>query len=167
MLAHLAISLGVPMIPVDARAVGKEASEAFLAALDVASVIEHTSPPVRTRWRFEPRRTLLEHRFLGPVFATLLLLGTAVLAVLSANAVAGSLEPLVEWMTDPASEPIASWPAPLNEVLAGDYGFITMGPLLFVWAAPTVVVYALVIAAYKASGLIDRIGQRCTRCCSR
>jgi Fe2+ transport system protein B len=32
-----------------------------------------------------------------------------------------------------------------------------MGPLLFVWAAPTVVLYALMLGAYKASGLVDRL----------
>jgi Fe2+ transport system protein B len=32
-----------------------------------------------------------------------------------------------------------------------------MGPLLFVWAVPTVILYALVVGSYKASGLLDRI----------
>ncbi|MBM4185608.1 MAG: ferrous iron transporter B, partial [Gemmatimonadetes bacterium] len=158
MLARLSLSLSVPVIPVDARFVPEDARRWLIDALDDPDVIEHTSTPVRAGWRIEPRRTLLEHRLLGPVLATLLLLGPAVLAVLSANAVAGWLEPLVEWLTGLASEPIAAWPGPLNDVLVGDYGCITMGPLLFVWAVPTVIVYALVIAAYKASGLVDRIG---------
>jgi len=157
-VARLSLSLGAPVIPVDARSVPEDVSRSLIDALDDPGVIEHTSAPVRAGWRIEPRRTLLERRLLGPVLATLLLLGPAVLAVLSANAVAGWLEPLVEWLTGPASEPIAAWPAPLRDVLAGDYGFMTMGPLLFVWAVPTVVVYALVIAAYKASGLVDHIG---------
>jgi ferrous iron transport protein B len=32
-----------------------------------------------------------------------------------------------------------------------------MGPLMFVWALPTVVLYALILGAYKASGLLDRL----------
>ena len=32
-----------------------------------------------------------------------------------------------------------------------------MGPLLFIWAMPTVVLYALFLGAYKASGLVERI----------
>ena len=32
-----------------------------------------------------------------------------------------------------------------------------MSPLLFIWAMPTVVLYALFLGAYKASGLIERI----------
>ncbi|MBM4409813.1 MAG: ferrous iron transporter B [Chloroflexi bacterium] len=157
-LTRLSLSLGVPVIPVDARSASEDVARSLIDALADPGVVEHTSAPVRAGWRIEPRRTLLEYRLLGPVLASLLLLGPAVLAVLSANAVAGWLEALVEWLTGPASEPIAAWPAPLSDVLAGDYGFITMGPLLFVWAVPTVTVYALVNAAYKASGLVDRIG---------
>ncbi|WP_287521361.1 nucleoside recognition domain-containing protein [Okeania sp. SIO2C2] len=32
-----------------------------------------------------------------------------------------------------------------------------MSPLLFIWAMPTVILYALFLGAYKASGLIERI----------
>jgi Fe2+ transport system protein B len=45
----------------------------------------------------------------------------------------------------------------LKDVVIGKYGLITMGPLLFVWAVPTVLVYALVVGTYKASGILDRI----------
>lgn len=48
-------------------------------------------------------------------------------------------------------------PSPLTEILVGRYGLVTMGPLLFVWVVPTVVLYALFLGAYKASGLIERI----------
>jgi len=157
-LARLSLSLGVQVLPVDARAIESAAADELIAALNDPGLIEHTSRPIRAGWRIEPRHTLLDHRVLGPLLAILLLIGPAVLAVFSANAVAGALEPLVEWFTGPVSEPLAASPAPLNEVFAGDYGFLTMAPLLFVWALPTVVVYAVVIAAYKASGLVDRIG---------
>ena len=33
-----------------------------------------------------------------------------------------------------------------------------MGPLLFVWSVPTIVLFAVLLACYKASGLLDRIG---------
>jgi ferrous iron transport protein B len=72
--------------------------------------------------------------------------------------VAGWLEPVVEAILAPLAERLAGLPYAVGPVLAGDYGLITMGPLLFVWAVPTVLVYALVIGVYKASGLVDRIG---------
>ena len=47
-------------------------------------------------------------------------------------------------------------PSPLSDILAGDYGFVSMGPFLFVWAAPVVVIYAVLLGIYKATGLLDR-----------
>ena len=42
------------------------------------------------------------------------------------------------------------------DVLVGDYGVLSMGPFLFVWATPVVVIYALVLGIYKSTGLLDR-----------
>ena len=42
------------------------------------------------------------------------------------------------------------------EIFAGDYGFVSMGPFLFVWAAPVVTIYALLLGIYKATGLLER-----------
>jgi ferrous iron transport protein B len=87
----------------------------------------------------------------------LLLLLPAVLAVWLANTFAGAVEPAVERLVTPLVNGAARLPALVSEPLAGDYGQLTMGPLLFVWAVPTVVLYALLLGAYKASGLIERI----------
>ncbi len=37
------------------------------------------------------------------------------------------------------------------------YGLLNMGPFLFVWALPTVVMFALILAVYKSTGLIERM----------
>jgi len=42
-------------------------------------------------------------------------------------------------------------------VLGGDYGLLSMGPFLFVWAGPTILIFALFMAVYKQSGLVTRI----------
>jgi len=60
-------------------------------------------------------------------------------------------------LVKPLVEQLNSLPSLLREILVGRYGLVTMGPLLFVWAVPTVLLYALFLGAYKASGLIDRI----------
>ena len=77
---------------------------------------------------------------------------------MGANQVAAWLDPPVVAITTPLAERIEGWPVVLGAVFAGDYGLLTMGPLLFVWAVPTVLVYSVLISAYKASGLADRIG---------
>nr|WP_246564865.1 nucleoside recognition domain-containing protein [Leptothoe spongobia] len=87
--------------------------------------------------------------------AVLLLLLPAVLAVGVANGVAGVLDPLVQAGLDPLITVLSQ--TPLREILIGRYGLVTMGPLLFVWAVPTVILYALFLGAYKASGLVERI----------
>ncbi len=78
--------------------------------------------------------------------------------MLGANQAAAWLDPLAVAGTTPLAERAEGWPGPLAAVLAGDYGLLTMGPLLFVWAVPTVLVYSLLISVYKASGLADCIG---------
>ena len=114
--------------------------------------------PARAGLQNETRRDLLDHPVAGPLSAIILLVLPAVLAVLGANQVAGWLDPLAVAITTPLAEGIEGWPGLLWAVLAGDYGLLTMGPLLFVWAVPTVLVYSALISAYKVSGLADGIG---------
>ena len=105
-----------------------------------------------------PTTLLLGRAGVGSAIAVVLLILPALLAVLGANQAAAWLDPLAVTITTPLAERIVGWPGPLGAVLAGDYGLLTMGPLLFVWAVPTVLVYSVLISVYKASGLADRIG---------
>ena len=104
-----------------------------------------------------PRPLVLERSALGPFWALLLLLTPAWVAVDAANRLADRIEPWVGALTGPLAGLLTSWPQPLAEILAGDYGFVTMGPLLLVWATPVVVLHTLLMGAYKASGLLDRL----------
>ncbi len=91
----------------------------------------------------------------GPFLALLLLLAPAWAAVAAATRLAERIDSWVRALTDPLAGLLTSWPQPFAEILAGDYGFVTMGPLLLVWATPVVVFHALLMGAYKASGLLD------------
>jgi ferrous iron transport protein B len=154
---RLAQALAVPIVPVDARRPGEAERDRIAAALAAPAPLPTAPPRERVGWRIAPRATWLEHRVLGPPLGALLLLLPAVLAVWVANAFAGAVEPGVERMVAPLADGAARLPSLLSEPLAGDYGLLTMGPLLFVWAVPTVVLYALLLGAYKASGLIERV----------
>ena len=94
---------------------------------------------------------------LGPFWALLLLLAPVWVAVDTANRLADRVDPWVRARTEPLTELLTSWPQPFAEILVGDYGFVTMGPLLLVWATPVVVLHALLMGAYKSSGLLDRL----------
>ena len=85
------------------------------------------------------------------------MLTPAWVAVDAATRLADRIDPWVRARTGPLAGLLASWPQPLAEILAGDYGVVTMGPLLLVWATPVVVLHALLMGAYKASGLLDRL----------
>ncbi len=156
-LERLRAELSVPLFAVDARRLGGQSRREILAAL--AEPLPFTGQPPKglVGWRIEPPPGWMEHRFVGPVLALILLLLPAVLAVGFANQVAGWLDPLVANVCKPLADSLRSWPQPWNELLAGRYGLVTMGPLLLVWAVPTVLLYAFLLGAYKASGVVDRI----------
>ena len=157
-IARMALETGLPFVVLDARHPDPAALEELQAAVAAPGAVRHERTPVRAGLRIEPRRGLLDHAVAGPAAGVALLVLPALLAVLAANQAAAWLEPLVDSVTIPLAERIVGWPGPLGAMLAGDYGLLTMGPLLFVWAMPTVLVYAVLLGVYKASGLADRIG---------
>lgn len=156
-LDRVAQTAGLPLIPLDARQVSATDRERLLTALDHPHPIQPSRRLARANWRIEPRPTLLERPGLGPWLAIFLLLLPALLAVWLANRVAELVDPVVSGLVEPLIALLRGLPSPWLEVLSGDYGLLSMGPLLFVWAVPTVVLYALLLGAYKASGLLDRI----------
>ena len=157
-IARMSLATGLPFVVLDARRPDAAALEDLEAAVTAPGAVRHERTPVRAGFRIEPRRGLLDHAVAGPAAGVALLVLPALLAVLAANRAAALLEPLVEAGTIPLAEQTVGWPGLLAAMLAGDYGLLTMGPLLFVWAVPTVLVYAVLLGAYKASGLADRIG---------
>ncbi|MEM8638705.1 MAG: nucleoside recognition domain-containing protein [Cyanobacteria bacterium P01_G01_bin.54] len=147
----------VRFMPVDARHLGPSQRQQILAALQTPAPFPAQWQPMPAGWRIEPAPTWLEHPRWGGVLAILLLLLPAILAVWVANGVAGWLEPLLQTGLAPLVNVLSLAPSLLREILIGRYGLVTMGPLLFVWAVPTVILYALFLGAYKASGLVERL----------
>ncbi|NEQ52181.1 MAG: ferrous iron transporter B [Leptolyngbya sp. SIO3F4] len=145
----------VRFIPVDARRLSLDQRQQILTTLQTPTVFPKQWHPIPAGWYIQPHPTWLEHPRWGGLLALFLLLLPAVLAVVVANAVAGVLDPLVQNGVNPLIAVLSQ--TPLREILIGRYGLVTMGPLLFVWAVPTVILYALFLGAYKASGLVERI----------
>ncbi|MEO0758671.1 MAG: nucleoside recognition domain-containing protein [Cyanobacteria bacterium J06648_16] len=147
----------VRFIPVDARHLSQGQRQQILEGVQTPAPFPQQWQPIPAGWRIEPAPTWLEHPRWGGLLAILLLLLPAVIAVGVANGVAGVLDPLVQAGLAPLITALSQSPALLREILIGRYGLVTMGPLLFVWAVPTVILYALFLGAYKASGLVERI----------
>jgi len=145
------------LIPVDSRHLTENQRMAITTALDQDARLPIANRAIQTPWSVRPRLTLLEDRRFGALWGMFLLLAPAVIAVWSANNFADWLDPWIQAAVKRCVDWFAILPSPLKDVAIGKYGVITMGPLLFVWAVPTVLVYALVVGVYKASGLLDRI----------
>ncbi|MFC4436644.1 MULTISPECIES: nucleoside recognition domain-containing protein [Natrialbaceae] len=186
-LADLETDLGVPVVPVDARSLTRVAAdggelpgESPAGASDPRAVLDAIryggklpgGTATRVGWEIEPPETILERPYLGPIASALVLLLPAVVAVWFANAVASELDPIVGEALEPAAVRVEtatlptslatplgfeSVPDPLVAVLVSDYGLLAMGPFLFVWALPTMFIFALFTGAYKASGLVTRV----------
>ena len=157
-IEKLSAESGVPFIAIDARRV----TEAQRAALHIAleSEAKFVRPELlgRAGWRIEPKPGLLDNRWVGPWLALALLLAPSVIAVQAANAFAAWADPLVSGSLAGVIESVkSSVPEFVATMISGKYGLLTMGPLLFVWAVPTVILYAVLLAVYKASGLLDRM----------
>jgi ferrous iron transport protein B len=161
-LTQLSEEIGWPLIPLDARQLSAEDRTRVFGTLDDPVPITVSQPQTRAGWRIEPQVTLLEMNYIGPLLATLLLLLPAIVAVKFANGSAELIDPLVQSAIKPMIGWFDNWPSLLKSIFTGSYGFLTMGPLLFVWAVPTVIAYALVLGAYKASGLLDRLASAMT-----
>ena len=167
-LDNLAEEVGVPIVPVDARTVTPAVTDGGNATPDetgynqLHSAIDDADRfPGRTNQRtgihLEPPKTILERPVLGSALSIALLLLPAAVAVHFANAAATELSPRVGTLLEPAVRWASGLPGPLAAVLGGDYGLLSMGPFLFVWAGPTILIFALFMAVYKQSGLVTRI----------
>jgi Fe2+ transport system protein B len=162
-LERISADAGVPFVPVDARHLVTQDRDRILSELANPTIFRKESLSVQAGWQIEPEPGWLEHRVVGPLLAILLLILPALATIFGANRMADLLHPIVAGWMDPLVAAVdASWPAWARIVLTathGDfgYGILNMAPFLLVWALPTVLLFALILAAYKASGLIERI----------
>ncbi|MEM6505736.1 MAG: nucleoside recognition domain-containing protein [Planctomycetota bacterium] len=162
-IERLSADAGVAFIPLDGRRLTGRDKQLVQAAVASPGRFEKASLTAKAGWRIEPRPGWLEHRIAGPVLAMLLLLLPALATIYGANAVADLLHPIVAGWFEPAIETVnTGWPAWASVVLTAEqgefgYGLLNMGPFLLVWALPTVLLFALILGAYKASGLIERM----------
>lgn len=162
-IERLSAEAGVDFIPVDARQLTDHNRQEIANATNHSSQFLKELLKARAGWRIEPKPGLLEHKIIGPLLAIGLLFLPALATIYGANAVADKLHPIIAGWFDPIIATVnASWPHWLQIVLTAQqgefgYGLLNMGPFLLVWALPTVLMFALILGVYKASGLIERI----------
>jgi ferrous iron transport protein B len=157
-VATMAHQLGIPVFALDSRFVSPAQREAILASIATAPVAKVNKASLSAlKARLEPPTTWLDKLIFNPLVGAVLLFTPAVIAVMIANNFAAEVDPLVQAFFQPAVDAIASAPSFVHAILAGRYGLLSMGPLMLVWAMPTVLLYAILLGIYKASGLLDRL----------
>ncbi len=162
-IEKLSADAGVAFIPMNARQVTDEIRTRLGTALSEPGVFRKSALSVRAGWRIEPKADWLEHRVLGPVLAIALLLLPALATIFGANRLADVLNPIVSaWINPLINSVNATWPEWTRVFLTAEqgqfgYGLLNMGPFLLIWALPTVLLFAIILGAYKASGLVERI----------
>lgn len=156
-LQELRQALQVPVFGVDARHLTEEERQLILLAMKQQAVFKTDSLPFRVGWKIEPKLGLLDLPYLGPALAVALLFVPAMLAVWIANTIAFWVDPAIRNWMEPLVRSTRALPEIWKELLAGRYGFLTLFPLMFVWAVPTQIFYTFLLATYQASGLGERI----------
>ena len=162
-IERLSQDAGVDFIPLDARRISDENRRQIAEATIAPARFQKEALTARAGWRIEPKPGWMEHRIVGPLIAMMLLFLPALATIYGANAAADLLHPIVAGWFEPVIATVnATWPSWLRIVLTAEqgefgYGLLNMGPFLLVWALPTVLMFALILGAYKASGLIERI----------
>ena len=153
-IENLEQDLKIPIIALDARRITESQKSMIFETLENPRIFSNKT--FHTGISIRPESTVLEKKHAGILIGLTLLLSPAILSVIGANYFGEIIHPIISDLLREPIESLSTLPSPLMDVLVGDYGFLSMGPFLFVWATPVVVIYALVLGIYKSTGLLDR-----------
>jgi Fe2+ transport system protein B len=152
--------LGVPVQLLDGRRPTVEELGELRRAVERARPLAETGPEALPEFpeASANRGLVLLEKLLGlPPVSLLLLFGPAWVAVTQANRLADALyDSVLAWLDAPLTG-LNALPAPFAAMLAGDYGVVAMFPFLLLYALPTILIFAGMLALYKSTGLIDRL----------
>lgn len=154
---------GVPFVPVDARRLTPECRTRLESALSSPKPFTVGRLNRVAGWHIEPKLGWLEHPILGPCLAVVLLLLPALATIYGANRIADTLHPVVSSLVEGwivfVEAHFHPWLQAVLTAKQGEfgYGLLNMGPFLFVWALPTVVLFSIILGLYKSTGLVDRM----------
>jgi len=155
------VRLGVPVFVVDARRPGAELCDRIRKAATAETVSKFPETAVTLPQDPAPvaglRPGRVERLVANPFVSCLLLFLPAAIAVVNANRFADWLYEPLGARLEPVLAAIATWHPWPAALFGGDYGLIAMLPFLILYAAPTIVIFAGILALYKSSGLIDRL----------
>lgn len=152
--------LGISVLPLNTREMDGNAQDlicrAIVAARSMKRHPELASPPESSV--IEPQTTMFEHTVWGRFVALAALILLFAAPVYVAYLFSGWIQPLADaWILEPLHRMTAGLWSPLQAIMLGDYGMISLGLYSFIWAFPVVFLIGFSVAATEESGLKDRI----------
>lgn len=152
--------LGVPVCLIDGRRPDAAQRQELRTAIQQAQYLKSATASDLATFKEDKKKLWLFtfERLMG--FAPLslfLLFAPAWIAVTEANALADRFYDAVGDVLTPLLKTINVLPGPVAACLGGDYGVVSMFPFMILYALPTILIFTLLIAIYKSTGLIDRL----------
>ncbi|MCZ1264405.1 nucleoside recognition domain-containing protein [Paenibacillus tundrae] len=152
--------LGISVLPLNTREMDGNTQDlicrAIVAARPMKRHPELASPPESPV--DEPQTTMFEHTVWGRFVALAALILLFAAPVYVAYLFSGWIQPLADaWILEPLHRMTAGLWNPLQAIMLGDYGMISLGLYSFIWAFPVVFLIGVSVAVTEESGLKDRI----------
>ncbi len=159
LLGELKDCLGPALVVLDCRKISEQDRLDLELALDHCCEFQDILWPYWDVFDSSSPGGVLRKRLAEPLLAIILLLLPLLGTIFMANSFAEWLDPLVKNFL----QPIVLWTEGSSLLwrilLAGNFGLVVMLPFLFVYALPTILLFAFLLAFYKSSGIIDRLAE--------
>ncbi|MGX1831601.1 nucleoside recognition domain-containing protein [Paenibacillus taichungensis] len=152
--------LGISVLSLNTRKMDGNTQDlicrAIVAARPMKRHTELASPPESPV--IEPQTTMFEHTVWGRFVALAALVLLFATPVYVAYLFSGWLQPLADaWILEPLHLMTVGLWNPIQAIMLGDYGIISLGLYSFIWAFPVVFLIGVSVAVTEESGLKDRI----------
>ncbi|WP_336774284.1 nucleoside recognition domain-containing protein [Paenibacillus sp. MMO-58] len=151
--------LGIPVSVVNARSLQDlDKTKLQQAAASAKAIRRKAMRLLPMHPVIQPQTTVLEHPLWGRPFSLIGVVLLFALPVLLAYLLSAWLQPVIDRnVIEPVKALLANSPPPLQTLLIGDYGIVTLGWYSFLWAFPVVIFLGISTALTEESGIKDRI----------
>ena len=149
--------LGTSVFTINSRNINEEIKTQM--SLSMNNPVLFNQAELKFKVGFTPKvgKSIVELPWIAPIISIVLLILPAWIAVQFANSLADHYYTTLMNFVEPLHTIVSQYPAPLNFLLAENYGLISMLPFLLLYALPTIFIFSVILSIYKSSGLIDRL----------
>ena len=155
------LTLKIPLFLLDTRRASEMQLNHFYACIDEGHCISAAQIHHLLKLELEqidPAPLWLDSPFWGKWVAFILLFSMFLIPVMAAYVFADRISPLAEnFIVLPIQESLSASAPFLKNILVGNYGLVSLGLCLFIWAFPVVFLIGFTTALADETGIKDRI----------